>query len=166
MITISIVLLGSNFAHTPAQGQNMTTQSSYYNQNCVNNTNMTTNYLTVTCSNELTNTPNNISDINTVTSTGWFVVTAWLEHESNSTSLLPTKVLVASSQDGGQSFNPDLLVQDTNSSKRNLNLGISQEKAYATYEQDMGSGNYDVFRNINPNGGEAFGIPNSISNRR
>ncbi len=145
MITISIVLLGSNFAHTPAQGQNMTTQSSYYNQNCVNNTNMTTNYLTVTCSNELTNTPNNISDINTVTSTGWFVVTAWLEHESNSTSLLPTKVLVASSQDGGQSFNPDLFVQDTNSSKRNLNLGISQEKVYATYEQDMGSGNYDVF---------------------
>ena len=33
----------------------------------------------MTCNNELVNTNKTISDINTVISTGWFVVTAWLE---------------------------------------------------------------------------------------
>ncbi len=70
---------------------------------------------------------------------------------------------MASSQDGGQSFNPYFLVQDTNSSKRNLNLGISQEKAYATYEQvwDQAIMTYSSYTT---NGGETFGIPNNISN--
>ncbi len=43
IITISLVLIGSTFAYASAQGQNMTLQNSYTNQNCVNNTNMTTN---------------------------------------------------------------------------------------------------------------------------
>jgi hypothetical protein len=43
---------------------------------CVNQTNMTSNCLAMTCNNELVNTNKTISDINTVISTGWFVVTA------------------------------------------------------------------------------------------
>lgn len=159
-----MVLLGSNFVHAPAQGQNMTQQNSYTSENCVNNTNMTSNYLTVTCSEELTNTNKTIEDINLVTSTGWFVVTAWLERESNSTNSSSTKAMVSSSQNGGQSYSePTSLVQDSNSSKRNLNLGISQEKVYATYEQDMGSNNHDVFLVKSEDGGQSFGSPTNIS---
>ena len=36
----------------------------------------------MTCNNELVNTNKTISDINIVTSTGWFVVTAWLEKDA------------------------------------------------------------------------------------
>ena len=80
-----------------------------------------------------------------MTSTGWFVVTAWLEKDNNSSNS-PTKVMEITSQDGGQSYyQPFQIVPDSNSSKRNLHLGISQENVYATYEQDMGSNNYDVF---------------------
>jgi hypothetical protein len=111
----------------------------------VNQTNMTSNCLAMTCNNELVNTNKTISDINTVTSTGWFVVTAWLEKDSNSSSS-STKVMVTTSQNGGQSYShSSKIVTDSNSAKRNLHLGISQEHVYATYEQDMGSNKYDVF---------------------
>jgi hypothetical protein len=47
---------------------------------------------------------------------------------------------------GGQSSShPSQIVLDSNSSKRNLHLGIIPEHVYATYEQDMGSNKYDVF---------------------
>jgi hypothetical protein len=63
---------------------------------CVNQTNMPSNCLAMTCNNELVNTNKTISDINTVTSTGWFVVTSWLENNSNSSSS-PTKVMATTS---------------------------------------------------------------------
>lgn len=162
--TITMVLLGSSFTFIPAQGQNMTSQESYNSQNCVNLTNMTTNYLSVTCSNELVETPYNISDIKTVTSTGWFVVTAWLERNASSDSSSPTGVWVSYSLDGGQDYTTNIMVDDTNSSKRNLNLGISQEKVYATYEQEMGSNNYDVFLVKSNDAGQNFTSPENISN--
>lgn len=164
IITMFMVLLGSNFAYLPAQGQNMSSYQSYASQNCVNLTNMTTNYLTVTCTSELINTPGNISDIQTVTSTGWFVVTAWLERAMSSNSSSPTEVWVSNSLDGGQSYTTDIMVDDTNSSKRNLQLGISQEKVYATYEQRMGANNYDVFLVKSNDGGQNFTTPENISN--
>src|SRR3954449_13066427 len=97
----------------------------------VNQTNMTSNCLAMTCNNELVNTNKTISDINTVTSTGWFVVTAWLEKDNNSSSS-PTKVMATTSQNGGQSYsNATKIVTDSTSAKRNLHLGISQEHVYA-----------------------------------
>jgi hypothetical protein len=162
--TLFLVLLGTNFIHTPILGQNMNQQNSFNNKNCVNQTNMTSNYLAMTCNDKLVATSKTISDINTVTSTGWFVVTAWLEKDSNSTSS-PTKVMVATSQDGGQSYSqPSLIVQDSNSSKRNLHLGISQEHVYATYEQNMGSNKYDVFLVQSDDGGLSFKSPQNKSN--
>jgi hypothetical protein len=110
----------------------------------------------MTCNNELVNTNKTISDINIVTSTGWFVVTAWLEKDSNS-SRSPTKVMVTTSQNGGQSYShPSQIVLDSNSSKRNLHLGISPEHVYATYELDMGSNKYDVFFVKSDDGGFSF----------
>ncbi len=102
--------------------------------------------------------------MNTVTSTGWFVVTAWREQDANSTNSSPTEVYVSSSQDGGQSYRTELMVEDTNSSKRNLNLGISQEKVYATYEEEVGPNNYDVFLVKSNDGGQNFTTPENRSN--
>ena len=65
--------------------------------NCVNQTSITSNYLAMTCNNQLVNTNKTISDINIVTSIGWFVVTTWSEKDSNSSSS-PTKVMVTTSQ--------------------------------------------------------------------
>jgi hypothetical protein len=150
--------------HTPILGQNMNQQNSSNNKNCVNQTNMTSNYLAMTCNDKLVATSKTISDINTVTSTGWFVVTAWLEKDSNSSSS-PTKVMAITSQDGGKSYSqPFQMVQDSNSSKRNLHLGISQEHVYATYEQDMGSNKYDVFLVQSDDGGFSFKSPLNKSN--
>jgi len=156
-------LLGTNFMHTTIQGQNKNQQNSYNNANCINHTNMTSIYLAMTCNNELVNTNTTVSDLNTVTSTGWFVVTAWLEKDNNSSSS-PTKVMAITSQDGGQSYSyPSQIVLDSNSSKRNLHLGISQEHVYATYEQDMGSNKYDVFLIKSDDGGLSFQPPRNIS---
>jgi hypothetical protein len=79
---------------------------------CVNQTNMTSNCLAMTCNNELVNTNKTISDINIVTSKGWLVVTTWLEKDSNSSSS-STKVMVTTSQNGGQSYShPSKIVLD------------------------------------------------------
>jgi len=159
-----LALLGTNFMRTPIQAQNSDQQNSYNNANCVNKTNMTSNYLGMTCNNNLVSTNKTVSDINTVTSTGWFVVTAWLEKENNSSSS-PTKVMASISQNGGQSYSdPSPIVTDSNSSKRNLHLGISQEHVYATYEQDMGSNKYDVFLIKSDDGGLTFQTPVNLSN--
>ena len=160
---ISLALLGTNFMHTPIQAQNFDQQNIYNEANCVNKTNMTSNYLGMTCHNKLVNTNKTISDINTVTSTGWFVVTAWLEKDNNSSSS-PTKVMVTTSQNGGQSYSdPSQIGTDSNSSKRNLHLGISNEHVYVTYEQDMGSNMYDVFFTKSDDGGLTFQSPNNLS---
>jgi hypothetical protein len=117
----------------------------------------------MTCNNQLVSTNKTISDINTVTSTGWFVVTAWLEKDNNSSSS-PTKVMVTTSQNGGQSYSdPSQIGTDSNSSKRNLHLGISNEHVYVTYEQDMGSNMYDVFFTKSDDGGLTFQSPNNLS---
>ena len=91
-----------------------------------------------------------------MTSTGWFVVTAWLEKDSNSSSST-TKVMVITSQNGGQSYShPSQIVLDSNSSTRNLHLGIIPVQVYVTYEQDMGSNKYDVFLVKSDDGGLTF----------
>jgi len=160
---ISLALLGTNFMHTPIQGKVFDQQNIYNEANCVNQTNMTSNYLGMTCNNNLVNTNKTISDINTVTSTGWFVVTAWLEKDNNSSSS-PTKVMVSVSQNGGQSYSdPSQIGTDSNSAKRNLHLGISNEHVYVTYEQDIGSNKYDVFFTQSYNGGLIFQSPNNLS---
>ena len=113
----------------------------------------------MTSNNELVNTNKTISDINIVTSIGWFVVTAWLEKDSNSSSST-TKVMVITSQNGGQSYShPSQIVLDSNSSKRNLHLGIIPVQVYVTYEQDMGSNKYDVFLVKTDDGGLIFQVP-------
>jgi hypothetical protein len=160
---ISLALLGTNFMHTPIQAQNFDQQNIYNEANCVNQTNMTSNYLGMSCNNNLVSTNKTISDINTVTSTGWFVVTAWLEKDNNSSSS-PTKVMASVSQNGGQSYsNASKIVTDSNSAKRNLHLGISQEHVYATYEKDMGSNKYDVFLIKSDDGGLTFQTPLNLS---
>jgi hypothetical protein len=163
VIIISLALLGGNFMHTPIQGQNFNQQNLYNSANCVNKTNMTSIYLGMTCNNNLVSTNKTVSDINTVTSTGWFVVTAWLEKDNNSSSS-PTKVMATVSQNGGQSYLPATqIVTDSNSAKRNLHLGINNEHVYATYEQDMSSNNYDVFLIKSNDGGLTFQTPTNLS---
>jgi len=163
VIIISLALLGTNFMHTPIQGKVFDQQNIYNEANCVNQTNMTSNYLGMTCNNNLVSTNKTISDINTVTSTGWFVVTAWLEKDNNSSNS-PTKVMVTTSQNGGQSYShPSQIVLDSNSSKRNLHLGISNEHVYVTYEQDIGLNKYDVFFTKSDDGGLTFQSPNNLS---
>ena len=80
---------------------------------------------------------------------------------------MPTRVLVSSSQDGGQSYNnASEIITQVNSSElgiRNLNVGINQEHVYVTYEKDMGAGLYDVFLAESDDGGLNFGVPENLS---
>ena len=78
---MSSILLASGFAYNSSQASTSSPPPSIENNNCVNDTNMTSNYLTMECSNTLTNTTNAVSDLDCVTSAGWFNVCAWLEQD-------------------------------------------------------------------------------------
>jgi hypothetical protein len=68
--------------------------------------------------------------------------------------------MVITSQNGGQSYShPSQIVLDSNSSIRNLHLGIIPVQVYVTYEQDMGSNKYDVFLVKSDDGGLTFQAP-------
>ncbi|HEU5119768.1 MAG TPA: hypothetical protein VFT71_02170 [Candidatus Nitrosocosmicus sp.] len=166
IIAASIILLGANLNYNTIEATTMTSEASE-SYSCVNDTNMTSNYLTLTCSNQLTNTTNAVSDLKCDTDAGWFNGCVWLERVTNLNGTEPTQVMVTTSIDGGQSYlNETNLVTAVNSSElgiRNPNIGINQEHIYVSYEKDVGDGFYDVFLVTSDNGGETYTTPDNLS---
>lgn len=157
----------SGFVYNSAEATNIAEQFPPNDENCVNNTNMTSNYLTMECRNTLTNTTNTVSDLKCDTDAGWFNACVWLEQIVNQNGTTPTLLLVSSSQDGGQSYsNASEIITQVNMSNlgmRNPNIGINQEHVYVSYEKDMGSGLYDVFLARSDDGGLNFETPVNLS---
>jgi hypothetical protein len=130
--------------------------------NCVNNTAMPSNYLTLTCDNSLIKTNDTITNLNCGTSSGWFIVCIWLQQINGST---PTWVSIASSQDGGQSFNDPLIdLGGGPNSARNPEVGLAQEFAYIKWEQEVSLNNSDILFAVSSDGGMTFDEPLNISN--
>lgn len=165
---ISIALFLCGLSYNSAQATSMAEQtSSYSSENCYNETNMTSDYLSLRCANVLTNTTNVVSDLKCDSDAGWFNVCVWLEQDVNLNGTTPTRIMVSSSQDGGQSYgNTSEIITQVNSSElgiRNPNIGINQQFVYVSYEKDAGYGFYDPFLVISSDGGKHFGAPDNLS---
>ena len=133
--------------------------------NCVNNTAMPSNYLTLTCDNSLIKTNDTITNLNCATSSGWFIVCIWQQHGTGANGTTPSLISIASSQDGGQSFNDPLInISNSSSPARNPEVGLAQEFAYMKWEQEVSLNNSDIFFALSSDGGMTFDEPLNISN--
>jgi hypothetical protein len=159
IFTLSIVVFTSE-PHHEVYSQLQNGQSN----NCVNRTAIkVNNYLTLTCKNRLVKTNDIITNLSCATSTGWFVVCVWQQNPANKTS--PSQISIASSQNGGQSFNKPLLnFANSSLSAKNPKVGMALEFAYVVWEQQVNANNSDVFLASSSDGGLNFGDITNISN--
>ena len=168
LTSIFLIFVSPMLFNDPITATESVYASTYDSPNCVNNTNLTSNYLNMECTNMLANSTGIKEGLRCDTDAGWFNVCVWLERETNMNSTSPTSVMVSSSQNGGQSYsNASAIVNQVNSSEfgvRNAQIGINQQFVYVSYEKNMGEGFYDPFLVESSDGGETFEEPVNISN--
>lgn len=122
----------------------------------------TTNYLTASCTNTLfsgggLNGTATVSDLSCGTFGGWFVDCVFVVHNNNHTT-----VYSASSQTGGQRYNPAINLTNAAQDARNPSVGLFGDTVYVQYEAKDGV--YNLFLTNSTNGGESFGNAIKLSN--